>query len=229
MTKTKDPWLSALPSASAEKVVKQLVDTFHVLCAENPDKFHFGMRENRLSERLGIRLANTEASGDGPVGFWRYEQHTNTKDEDDPRRLDITYSTTVDNKHAVEFVFECKKIAANGQPAKRHRSEYLKGGVRRFVLGSYAPKASLGFLVAFAEGQRAAYAAMLKRLLATKDLDTALGLVKQDGKYWREPPQYFPQHATLSTLHQRIQAPKDVQPEIVLFHIPLMLQALSGK
>jgi hypothetical protein len=227
MTMTKDPWQSALPIASAEKVVQNLLDTFQALRQENSATFHFGMHEDKLSKRLANRLQNTEASGDGPVGFWNFEQHTNTKNEDDPRRLDITFSTTVDNATAVQYVFECKKMAAEGHAAKRHRAEYLKYGVRRFVQGSYAPKTPLGFLVAFAEGESKAYVTALKRLLTTKDLDVTLGLTKQDNRYWREPPQYFGKQAALSTLHQRVNAPAGVLPEIVLFHIPLMIQVWS--
>ena len=224
MTRKLDPWESALPPASAYDVVDFLVRTFHTLREEDPTTYHFGLGEIVLSNRLGVRLQNTQAADGLVCGYWHYENHTNRLDEGDPRRIDITFDTVRDNKDRVSFIFECKKMAAEGARAKRHRSAYLREGVRRFYQASYAPGEPFAFMIGFAEGNdRNAYVGTLKRLFATKDLDTTLGMTKQDGKYWREPPHYFAPHAALSTLHQRDMAPAGARPDIVIYHVPLML------
>lgn len=213
-----DPWLSALPLASAEIVVERLFEAFHELRLENPAKYHFGMSEVPLTTRLGIRLQNSAHAA--PIGFWKYEDRTNRRDEGDPRRLDITFSTVVADQSAVTLVFECKKMR-EAPSGKGDRAQYIKEGVRRFVQGSYAPREPIGFMVPFVQGAPRAVFTSLKRAFAAPDIDILLGLTPYpSGEVWEEPPKRF-QRAHLSTRHQRAILTPPITNEITIYHVPL--------
>ncbi|CAE6838116.1 hypothetical protein XAC301_37880 [Xanthomonas arboricola pv. corylina] len=221
MMNAADPWKSLLPKASAENVLAFVVKTFDELRAENPRRFHFGMGEVPLSERLGVRLQNSQAECP-VVGHWHYEDRTNVADESDPRRIDLTFQTVRDNAHAISLIFECKKIAAAGSAAKKHEKAYLAEGVDRFAVGSYAPNEPHGFMLGFAEGTKAPYIARLKKLFAEAGKAGACGWDNVGGSAFVAPPAHFAKNAPLSTRHRRrVKSPAG--PTITVYHIPLML------
>lgn len=222
MTNFADPWESLLPKANAENVLAFVVKTFDELRMESPRKYHFGLGEVLLSERLGVRLQNSGA--ECPViGHWHYEDRTNVADETDPRRIDLTFRTVRDNAHAISLIFECKKIAASGGAAKKHEKAYLAEGVDRFATASYAPNEPYGFMLGFAEGAKASYVARLKKLFAEAGRTGACGWDEVGGSAFVAPPVHFAKHASISTRHRRGVKSPPAGATITIYHIPLML------
>jgi hypothetical protein len=210
-----DPWLLALKPADAEKVVAHLVNSFRKLVA-SATGYVFDLKEVDLTKRLGNRLNNTRAEI-GIPGPWDYEVNRDTLAEDDARRLDLRFSTVVDNRHEIELIFECKKMHGDHRAATSLRA-YFNEGVRRFVTGSYAPNQPLAFMVGFCEVPADELAESIKRSLAKPN--ATLGLTAYaNGKLWLEPPPHFGAHASFTTCHQRIHP--GLTPEITLYHMQL--------
>jgi len=220
-----DPWRCALPYRDAIGLVGDLVDAFYALERESSHTYHFGLHETKLTKRLANRLENMRARA-CHAGMWQFEQGTNTFIEDDPRRLDITYCTVVDNTVTILLVFECKKIRAGARGISEYdRKQYIQDGMRRFVIGSYAPREAIGFMVSMSDQPHEAVVTSLKRSLSSAGSDAWLGLTKTaDGKLWMEPSRRFAPHAAFSTVHQRIVSSSNYSPEIVLYHVPLQFR-----
>jgi hypothetical protein len=214
-------WAMALPLPDTERVVTCLVDGFHQLKAF-PKTYKFAEKETNLTKRLTLHLQNTQSVGLA-IGFWDFEVSTDTKNEDDPRRLDIRFSTVVNNSQKVLLIFECKKLGTPTSPqATRHRRSYIDEGIARFVKGSYAPTEPLGFLIAFVEYKTSTAMVSLKQALGKSTIQGVLNMIKHsNNQYIAEPPDRFASHALFSTEHVRQINGANVTQTIALYHIPL--------
>lgn len=196
-----NPWSLVLPISRAEQIVETLVNAFREIAdAPAPDvSFDDGetVISKRLTRHLQTLLPDTLVSG-----FWDFEVSTVKSDMSDSRRLDITYGTVVQDTHNVRFIFECKKLY----------------GVRRFVIGSYAPDQPVAFMIGYVDPKGVGAITATTASMAQGNAVIELGLRAYDkGRYHAAPPRQFAKHAVMETHHLRPLPLRD----ITLYHLEL--------
>lgn len=214
-------WEFAFPKASAELMVKSLVEVFHLLANAPAEKYTFNRKEPELTSRLGNKLEKLNAKM-GPIGHWDFEASANNETFTDLRRIDIRFSTIVGDKLKVLIIFECKKLRSSSLPvAKRDRAAYINEGIRRFKDNHYRPSDDYSFMVSFTEAAGSAPIDSLIESLSHKGNISGLGMQRYpSGRYCEVPSPHFDPYARFATCHIRLKHP-DLSPTITLYHLHL--------
>lgn len=213
-----NPWALALPISRAEKVISTLVSAFREIADAAATTVTFDDGETAISKRLTCHL-QSQLSNTLGSGFWHFEVSTDNSELTDSRRLDITYETVVRDAHNVQFIFECKKLyGVVDSRAKSHLRRYLDQGVRRFVIGSYAPHGSIAFMIGYVDPNGTGAVKAITSSMAKGSAVVDLGMrAYAANRYHEAPPRRFAKFAQMETHHLR----KSPLPDITLYHIEL--------
>lgn len=213
-----NPWSLVLPISRAEQIVETLVNAFREIADAPAPDVSFDDGETAISKRL-TRHLQTLLPDTLVSGFWDFEVSTVKSDMSDSRRLDITYGTVVQDTHNVRFIFECKKLyGVTDTRAKQYRRRYLEEGVRRFVIGSYAPDQPVAFMIGYVDPKGVGAVKATTASMAQGNAVIELGLRAYDkGRFHEAPPRQFAKHAVMETHHLRSLPLRD----ITLYHLEL--------
>lgn len=222
-----DQWLEAFPAREAQRAAQFLYEIWEELVTARPKAFTPKLRENKITETLGLYLRKSSVGKARLTGFWNHEVADGDLDEDvldDVKvikriRKDIVYESNAG--YRLTLIFEFKKLKATKASCKTYSGEE---GMRRFVDGNYASGLPLAVMVGMLIGDRADCIDMLRRSILSVAGKTDLRLVPDThGSLIIEPSRLFPDLATFDTEHNR---PLDRAPShgtMLLSHMFLIM------
>lgn len=197
-------WLSAFPLQSATEAVEALRQGWAELAAQPQLGFNPKTKEDALTKRLKVYVANHVARERGLLGMWAAESIDGVIDLStgamiEERRTDIVYGWNSE-VHSMQLVFEFKRLGRQ----KKHRDHYLHHqGLGRFVTGIYSRGQAIAAMVGVLLDPEEEIVPAIREALGDRTLATLLRIrPTAAGEPYARPSSLFAS-ADFDTEHER--------------------------
>jgi hypothetical protein len=198
-------WLAAFPHAEAQRAVSAVHASWTVLASLHRPHFNPAIPEPKLTRVLKQHAERVSARQLGLLGYWGAEGVDNDVDFEsgeitDETRTDILYAWN-DEARTLRLVFEFKRVSHLAESRKKY---YGKGGLMRFVTGTYSRGQAVAVMSAILISEPVETKAALRRSLQQSATAALLRMVAKSDKAWlHEPSLLFPAECAFDTEHLR--------------------------